>query len=109
MNATEADRLCKGVTYASTQIRVSLGNRTSIAETLNWFWLLEDRLNRLIDVVDQNRGKVSQCRDVIRDVVSALESPQAKKRANNPRVQAARDKIDGLLMKLERANATTAS
>lgn len=109
MDTPETARLCKDVNYASTQIRTLLGDRAGISETLDRFWLLQDLLNRLIDVVGQERGEVSQCHSVIRNVVSALESPQAKRQANTFGVQAARDKINGLLLRLEQANAPAAS
>jgi hypothetical protein len=42
-------------------------------------------------------------RSVIRKVVNALESPQARKRTNTPGVKNACEQINGLLIRLEQA------
>jgi hypothetical protein len=67
------------------------------------FWFLQDRLSRLVDVVNLERGEVSQCRRVIRNVVNALQSAQVQKRATIPGVKISCDKINGLLNRLEQA------
>lgn len=95
-------RICKDVEHAAAQIRTLIGDRTGISEILDRFWLLQDLLDRLVDAVDQEGGEVSQCRTVIRNVVNTLQSPQARKRATVPGVRNACDKINGLLINLER-------
>jgi hypothetical protein len=102
MDTTETGTRCKDVERASSQIRTLIGDRTDIFEILDRFWLLEDSLNRLVDVVDRERDEVSQYRTVIRTVVNTLQSPQARKRATVPGVRNACDKINGLLINLER-------
>jgi hypothetical protein len=103
MDTTETSRLCNDVEHAAVQIRTLMGDRTGISETLDLFWFLQDRLNRLVDVVSLERGEVSQCRRVISNVVNALQSPQAQKHATIPGVKISCDKINGLLMRLEQA------
>jgi hypothetical protein len=102
MDTTETGRLCKDVENAAAQMRTAMDDRTGILEILDRFQLLEDSLNRFVDAVDRERGEVSQCRRVIRNVVNTLESPQARRRASVPGVRNLSDKINGLVIKLER-------
>jgi hypothetical protein len=102
VDTTETGKCCRDVERAAAQIRTLIGDRTDISEILDRFWLLEDSLNRLVDVVDMERRDITQCRSIIRNVVSALEAPQSQKRANVPAVRNACDKINGLLIQLER-------
>jgi hypothetical protein len=76
MDTTQTARVCKDVEHAAAQIRNLIGDRTGILEMLDRFRLLADFLNRLVDVVDRERGDVSQCRSIIRNVVGTLQSPQ---------------------------------
>ena len=103
MDTTEAGRLCNEVEHAAAQIRTLIGDRTGVSETLDRFWFLQDRLSRLVDVVNLERGEVGQCRRVIRNVVNALQSPQVQERATIPGVKISCDKINGLLIRLEKA------
>jgi hypothetical protein len=103
MDTTETGRRCRDVEHTAAQIRTLIGERTDISEILDRFWLLEDLLNRLIDVVDQERGDVVQCRSVIRNVVNAMDSPQVRKRTIIPGMRIVCDKINDLLAQLERS------
>jgi hypothetical protein len=103
MDTTETGRLCKAIEHAAAQIHTQIGNRTDIAEVLERLWFLQDSLNRLLEVVVRERGDVSQCRSLIRKVVYALESPQARKRAKIPGVRNSCEQINNLLIRLEQA------
>ena len=111
MDTTETGKLCKDIEHTAAQIRTQIGNRTSISEVLDRFWLLQDSLNRLLEVVVREHGEVSQCRSLIRKVVDALESPQARKRAGIHGVKNACEQINTLLTRLEQETqqARTAS
>lgn len=102
MDTAETGRLCKDVEYAAIQIRTLISYQTDVGEILDRFWLLQDSLNRLLNAVDGDRGEPSQSRRVIRRVVVALES-QASRRAAIPAVKHACEKINGLLISLERS------
>lgn len=101
MNTIAAGRLCQDVEDAAVQIRTLIGYRTEIGEILDRFWLLQDALNRLVDALDDDGGQASECRKLIRLVVAALES-QGGRRATIPAVKNACDKINALLIRLER-------
>ena len=104
MDTTETGRLCKDVEHAAAQIRTQIGDRTNITEVLDRLWLLQDFLNRLLEVVVRQGGEISQCRSLIRKVVvNALESPQVRKRAGIHGVKNACEQINGLLIRLEQA------
>jgi hypothetical protein len=103
MDTTETGRLCKDVEDAAAQIRTQIGNRTNITEVLDRLWLLQDFLNRLLEVVVRERGEISQCRSLISKVVNALGSPQVRKRAGIHGVKNACEQINGLLIRLEQA------
>ena len=101
MDTAETVRLCKDVEYAAIQIRTAIGYRTGVGEILDRFWLLQDSLNRLVDAVDDDRGEIGRSRKVIRCVVVALES-QARRCTTIPAVKLACDRINNLLVRLER-------
>jgi len=102
MYKTETGRLCQNVEHATAQIRTSIGDRTGISEILDRFWLLQDSLSRLIQsAADHERGNMTQCRSVIRKVLSILESPQARKQSSISGVRLACEAINSSLIRLE--------
>jgi hypothetical protein len=102
MEMTETGRLCHEVEDAADQVRTSIGERTEVLEIMDRFWLLQDYLSRLIDMVDREQGDVRQCRKVMRTVVSSLKSRQVLRNAAIPAVRSACDRINDLLIRLER-------
>lgn len=102
MDTAETVRLCKELEYAAAQVRTLIGDRTDITEVLDRFWRLQDSLYRLVNAVDGECSEISRCRKLIRYVVSTLESSQTTRWAKVPAVRDACDKINNLLIRLER-------
>jgi hypothetical protein len=77
MDTTETSRLCNDVEHAVSQIRTLIGDRTAVSEALDLFWFLQDRLSRLVDIVNLERGEVGRCGRV-RNVMNALQTSKCK-------------------------------
>lgn len=102
MDTIETGRLCKNVEFAASRIRTRIDYWTETMVVLDYFWSLQDSLSRLIGAVDNECGQVGQRRGLIRYVAGAIES-QRRRRATIPAVRDASDKINALLIRLERA------
>ena len=104
MQTEQIGNLCQDVAQAAVEVRTLIGDRTPMGEVLNRFWLLHDTLNRVVQAVSDG-SRDEDCRKVIRTVISGLESHQARKKQSVPAVRDVCDKINSLLMNLERLTA----
>jgi hypothetical protein len=70
LDTTETGRLCKHVERDAAQIRTLIVDRNAISEIWIGSGFSKTQLNRLVDVVDRERGEVSRYRRLIRSVVN---------------------------------------